>query len=81
MSSANQIPPWNRLAVDAKTAADMMSVGRSTFFARVKDGMYPKSANDGRWNVSELAACRARLTTTPSTPDAGEGTQPGCTQP
>lgn len=81
MSSTNQIPPWNRLAVDAKTAAEMMSVGRSTFFARVKAGMYPPSANDGRWNVSELAECRAKLTTRPSVPGAEEGTQPGYTQP
>lgn len=50
----NPIPPWQRIAVDASTAANMLSVGRSTFFARVKTGMYPRPATDGRWRVSEL---------------------------
>lgn len=50
----NPIPPWERIAVDATTAAHMLSIGRSTFFQRVKDGVYPKPANDGRWRVSDL---------------------------
>jgi predicted DNA-binding transcriptional regulator AlpA len=62
----NPIPPWNRLAVDAKTAAQMFSIGRSTFFDRVKRGMYPKPANDGLWRVSDLRRiAEATSTTTP----------------
>jgi predicted DNA-binding transcriptional regulator AlpA len=53
----NPIPPWERIAVDATTAAQMFSIGRSTFFARVKQGIYPKPANDGRWRVSDLQRC------------------------
>lgn len=50
----NPIPPWNRIAVDAATAAAMLSIGRSTFFARVKSGLYPKPGPDGLWRVSDL---------------------------
>jgi predicted DNA-binding transcriptional regulator AlpA len=65
----NPIPPWNRLAVDAKTAATMFSIGRSTFFARVKRGDLPKPASDGLWRVSDLQHyAEATRTTTPSVP-------------
>jgi predicted DNA-binding transcriptional regulator AlpA len=40
--------------VDAATAAAMMSCGRSTFFERVKKGVYPKPGPDGRWSVNAL---------------------------
>lgn len=50
----NPIPPWQRISVDAGTAANMLSIGKSTFFARVRVGMYPKARPDGRWLVSEL---------------------------
>jgi hypothetical protein len=53
---SNPIPPWERIAVDAKTAAWMMSCGRSTFFERVKAGTYPKPGADGKWSVSALRA-------------------------
>ena len=65
MTTPNPIPPWNRLAVDAKTAAQMFSIGRSTFFARVKRGIYPKPANDGLWRVSDLRQCAQASSTTP----------------
>jgi hypothetical protein len=55
----NPIPPWNRIAVDASTAASMMSCGRSTFFQRVKDGIYPKPGPDGLWSVSALQRLHA----------------------
>lgn len=57
----NEIPPWQRLGVNGVTAAKMMGCSRSTFFQRVKDELYPKPARDGLWNVSELRACRERL--------------------
>jgi predicted DNA-binding transcriptional regulator AlpA len=50
----NPIPPWQRIAVSAKTAAQMMECSRSTFFQRVKDGIYPKPGPDGQWSVSAL---------------------------
>jgi hypothetical protein len=55
----NPIPPWLRIAVDATTAAHMMSCSRSTFFQRVKDGIYPKSGPDGLWSVSALQRLHA----------------------
>jgi predicted DNA-binding transcriptional regulator AlpA len=66
----NPIPLWERLAVNATEAAQMMGCGRSTFFARVKINLYPPPARDGLWNVSELRQCRANLTTMPSEPAA-----------
>lgn len=78
----NPIPPWNRIAVDARTAAHMMTCGRSTFFARVNRGIYPKPGPDGKWSVSALRRLhQASSTTTPSTPAAEEGTQHGYMQP
>lgn len=50
----NPIPPWQRIAVSASTAAQMMECSRSTFFKRVKDGVYPKPGRDGQWSVSAL---------------------------
>lgn len=54
--AANPIPPAQRIAVDASTAAQLMSCSRSTFFQRVKDGIYPKPGPDGLWSVSRLLA-------------------------
>lgn len=64
----NEIPPWQRLSVDAATAAKMMSCGRSTFFRRVKVGMYPPPGRDGLWSVSQLRECRERLSAPESQP-------------
>lgn len=52
----NTIPPWERIAVDGKTAANMMSCGYSTFFKRVRAGHYPKPGPDGAWSVQALRA-------------------------
>jgi hypothetical protein len=60
----NPIPPWQRIAVDATTAADMLGCGRSTFFARVRAGLYPKAGPDGRWSVSALRALHPASSTT-----------------
>lgn len=57
----NQIPPWERIAVDAGTAADMMSCGKSTFFRRVREGKYPKPGPDGLWSVKALRALHEPL--------------------
>lgn len=46
-----KIPPTERIAVKAKDAAALMSCSRSTFFARVKAGIYPKPGPDGQWGV------------------------------
>jgi hypothetical protein len=51
---SNPIPPWERIAVDAVTAAQMLSCGRSTFFQRVKNKVYPPAGPDGKWSVSAL---------------------------
>lgn len=65
------IPPWERIAVDAKTASQMMSCGYSTFFKRVKANLYPKPGPDGNWSVNALRAVhQANSPTTSSTPDA-----------
>lgn len=57
-----EIPPWHRLGVNGATAATMMGCARSTFFQRVKDGLYPKPGKDGLWSVSQLRECRERMT-------------------
>jgi predicted DNA-binding transcriptional regulator AlpA len=52
----NPIPPWERIAVTATTAAAMLECSRSTFFQKVKDGIYPRPGPDGRWSVTALRA-------------------------
>jgi len=52
----NPIPLHERIAVKAKEAAALMSCSRSTFFARVKAGIYPKPGPDGQWGVRALLA-------------------------
>lgn len=56
----DDIPAW-QLGVNGKDAARIMGCSRSAFFQRVKDGMYPKPARDGLWNVSQLRECREQL--------------------
>lgn len=51
-----KIPPTERIAVKASEAAALMSCSRSTFFAKVKAGVYPKPGPDGRWGVKALLA-------------------------
>lgn len=52
----NPIPLHERIAVKASEAAALMSCSRSTFFAKVKAGVYPKPGPDGRWGVKALLA-------------------------
>jgi hypothetical protein len=77
----NSIEPWNRIAVDATTAAEMMSCGRSTFFDRVRRKIYPQPGPDGRWSVNALRMLhQASPTTTASNGDDHQGTTRGYTQ-
>lgn len=82
MSDQHEI---RKLLVDAKTAAEMFDCGVSTFWKRVKSGVYPAPVKDGgstRWRVSDLERhVQAMPTTTPSTHGAEISTQPGYTQP
>lgn len=55
-TETSPVPLWERIAVPAKIAAQMMGCSRSTFFQKVKDGVYPKPGPDGRWSVSALRA-------------------------
>lgn len=46
-----------RLLVTAKEAAEMLSLGRSTFWQAVKDGHLPKPIKIGsatRWRIADL---------------------------
>jgi excisionase family DNA binding protein len=74
-----------RILVTADEAAKMLAMGRSTFWQNVKKGELPGPVKIGgatRWRLSELLQhLQASLTTMPSVPGAGQGTQPGCTQP
>lgn len=64
--TANPIPPWQRIKVNATTAAQLMSCSRTTFFQRVKNNIYPKAGVDGMWSVSELR--RLAEASQPTTP-------------
>jgi predicted DNA-binding transcriptional regulator AlpA len=74
-----------RILITDKAAADLLSMGRSTFWANVKAGLLPQPVKIGgstRWRTADLLShFQASATTTPSTPDAAEGTPPGCTPP
>lgn len=59
------VPAW-QVAVDAGTAAKMMGCGYSTFFKRIKAGIYPKAGPDGQWSVSALRAVHQASTPTTS---------------
>ena len=53
-----KLPPTERIAVKAKDAAALMSCSRSTFFARVKAGIYPKPGPDGTMGCAALGGAR-----------------------
>lgn len=53
-----KLPPTERIAVKAKDAAALMSCSRSTFFARVKAGIYPKPGPDGTMECAALGGAR-----------------------
>lgn len=61
-----------KLLATADEAAEMLSIGRSTFWREVKVGNLPKPIKLGsitRWRVSDLRACiehQANPTTTAS---------------
>lgn len=74
-----------KILVSAAEAAGMLSMGRSTFFRKVKLGQLPQPVRIGtviRWRADDLRAVgQASLPTTASVPGAGAGTAPGCTRP
>lgn len=74
-----------KLFVAVQEAASMVGCGRSTFWARVKAGIYPAPVKHGgstRWRVCDLQAIgQASPTTTASAPGAAAGIQHGYTQP
>lgn len=49
------------LRLNGVKAAKMMGCSRSTFFQRVKDGVYPKPGRDGLWSVSLLREASQRM--------------------
>lgn len=54
---SNVIPFEQRLLTDHKGAAEVLGCGRSTFWKRVQDGLYPAPVYDGgstRWLVREI---------------------------
>lgn len=59
----------HRLLVPAAEAARMLSMGRSTFWAKVKEGKAPAPVHIGgltRWRVTDLQQfARAMIPTTP----------------
>jgi excisionase family DNA binding protein len=63
-----------KILVTSNEAAKMLSMGESTFFARVKDGTLPAPRKIGglsRWNVKQLQQFfEATLTTNSSSPAA-----------
>jgi predicted DNA-binding transcriptional regulator AlpA len=73
------------IAVSAPKAAELLSIGRSTFWKLVSEGSLPQGIKIGgstRWLVSDLEQhLLASRTTRPSASDVGLGTQPGYTQP
>lgn len=81
MSDTVEIPAY-QIAVKAPMAAKMMGCARSTFFQRVKDGIYPKPGPDGQWSVTALRAVhQANQPTIASTGGAERDTERGYTQP
>jgi predicted DNA-binding transcriptional regulator AlpA len=53
----NITPPESKLLVTANDAAGMLSIGRSTFWQRVKESKLPQPVHIGgltRWRVSDL---------------------------
>jgi predicted DNA-binding transcriptional regulator AlpA len=75
----------DRILVNDKEAAQMLCMGRSTFWQHVKAELLPQPVKIGgltRWRVSDLQRqFQASATTTPSAGDVAADIPPGCTQP
>lgn len=55
--TAAKVTHPEKVLVKAGVAAEMLSIGRSTFFRRVREGLLPKPLKIGRaslWRVDEL---------------------------
>ncbi len=62
MSSTDTTPAtFEPLRVNGAEAARIMGCGRSTFFMRVKAGLFPKAGKDGQWSVRQLRECCEKL--------------------
>jgi excisionase family DNA binding protein len=74
-----------KLLLRVQEVAAMLGIGRSSVWAKVKNGKLPEPIKIGgstRWRLADLQPLvQATPSTTPSSPDAEEGTQPGCMQP
>jgi excisionase family DNA binding protein len=74
-----------KLLLRVQEVAAMLGIGRSSVWAKVKNGKLPEPIKIGgstRWRLADLQPLvQATPTTRPSSPDAEEGTQPGCMQP
>ena len=60
----------NKILVPAAEAAEMLSMGRSTFWREVKAKRLPEPVKIGgltRWRVTDLRACVERQATQPTT--------------
>ena len=63
-----------KILVPAAEAAEMLSMGRSTFWREVKKGTVPPAIKIGgltRWRVSDLQRCVADPASPPTTASAG----------
>lgn len=73
-----------KILVTASDAAQMLSIGRSTFFKKVTAGQLPKPVKFGgvtRWRLDELRAVGlSNRSTTASSHDAAQGNPHDCKQ-
>lgn len=59
-----------KILVPAKEAAELLSMGKSTFFREVAKGVLPAPVKIGsltRWRVADLQRCVAPPATSPTT--------------
>lgn len=74
-----------KILVSATEAAGMLSIGKSTFFKKVTQGLLPNPVRIGtliRWRVDDLrAAVLTNYSTTASAPGAGQDTAHGYKRP
>jgi excisionase family DNA binding protein len=74
-----------QLLLRVQEVAAMLGIGRSSVWAKVKNGRLPEPIKIGgstRWRLADLQPLvQATETTRPSSAGAGQGIQPGYTQP
>jgi hypothetical protein len=58
----NEIPPWRRIAVTAKTASEMLGLTPLQFHRMVKDGLLPQPhPSIRRWSVEALRVAKEAM--------------------